>query len=618
MNPSDLLQDLYRDLIILVDAGTQCIEAASKACEQFLGYETLVGKGIEEIECALMDTFYWEEIRSGQLEPREHVEGMYLRVDGSVASVDKCIQPIAYMGRDYLAILLTPTDSEKNINLDLERTLAVLRATLESTADAILVTDLDGRIVNFNRRFAEFWTLPEEILQQGRDPLVYRTMLHRFSDRKAGRQFMEQSLSAREEESFIVLHLRHDRWLECRSRPQMMADQILGRVYTFADISARIEAETRLQEAVQQAHAANRAKTDFLNHMSHELRTPLNAILGFAQLMQSEGCAPHEQKVDLILKGAWHLLGLINEVLDLAQVESGKIVLQCEKVHVEGIIHECLAFLNPMAEKYQVHLQPFTAPNGCIVEADPRRLRQMILNLLSNAIKYNRPNGSVWISCQATQNQWIINVHDSGVGISPEDQARLFEHFNRVGSTQHIEGTGIGLAFSRKLAQLMRGDIQLTSSFGQGSCFHLSLPRIHVVDNVTAPPSSGPKPISILYVDDDATNRLIVKSALKRLPNSILDTSETGTGGLQKLAAYAFDILIVDMNLDDMTGIDLVQQIPERSRSAVRFMLSANDHPEARSLAREAGIERYMTKPLNIKEFIEAIEEVRSRLHIVQ
>ncbi len=618
MSPSDLLQDLYRDLVILVDSTDQQIVAASKSCEAFLGYDSLLGKNIEEIECALMDTFYWEEIRSGQIEPREHIEGMYLCADGSVVSVDKNIYPIAYMGRNYLAIQLTPTDSEKNINLDLERTLAVLRATLESTADAILVTDLDGHIVNFNRRFAEFWALPEEILQQGRDSLVYRSMLHRFADRKAGRQFMEQSLFAREEESFIILHLRRNRWLECRSRPQMMGDQILGRVYTFADISARIEAETRLQEAVQQAHAANRAKTEFLNHMSHELRTPLNAILGFAQLMQSEGCAPHEQKVDLILKGAWHLLGLINEVLDLAQVESGKIVLQCEKVHVEGIVHECLAFLNPMAEKYQVSLQPFIAPHSCIVEADPRRLRQMILNLLSNAIKYNRPNGSVWISCQASEEHWIINVHDSGVGISPEDQNRLFKHFNRVGSTQHIEGTGIGLAFSRKLAQLMRGDIQLTSTYGKGSCFHLSLPRVHAVDNAgSLPPTTTTKPISILYVDDDATNRLIVKSAVKRLPNALLDTSETGTGALQKLAAHSFDILIVDMNLEDMTGIDLVQQIPDRSQSAVRFMLSANDHPEARSLARSAGIERYMTKPLNIKEFLEAIEEVRSRLHIL-
>ncbi len=540
---------------------------------------------------------------------------------GEIISVEKSILPMQYDDQSVLAIQLKRTDSEKTNNLALESTLALLKATLESTADGILVTDLNNGIINFNRRFAEFWSLSEQLLLQGDDAAVYRTMLRRFRRRQTGREFIVSARDAREQETFMLLELKQQRWLECRSRPQIVGEQIQGRVYTFADISARMLAEEQLQEAMKRADAANKAKTDFLNHMSHELRTPLNAILGFAQLMQEEGCSPHEEKVDLMLKGAWHLLGLINEVLDLARVESGHIDLQPTTVHVLGIIKECSAFVRPMAEARHIQLDDFCDSISVQVLADPRRLRQMLLNLLSNAIKYNRPQGKVWLSVHVEENTVHIDVHDSGMGISNSDQERLFQNFNRVGQTQNIEGTGIGLAFSRKLAQLMQGNITVTSQLGEGSCFRLSLPQALTANDATnaerATPTTAPGVLHILYVDDDATNRLIVKSSLKKQQNTRIETAESGTEALQRLPMATFDLLIVDMNLEDMTGIDLLKQLPSADLpgAPVRFMLSASDNPEVRAQAKAVGVRRYLTKPLNIKEFIEAIEEIRHHPH---
>ncbi len=616
---ASLLLDQCEDWVLLVNPKSLAIEAASPACLLALGYQDLVGRDISEIECALPDLFYWDSVRSGLIEPLDRREGLYRRQDGDILPVEKSIRPLASRGGDFLAIHLHSIDEEKSRNHELESTLALVRATLESTADGILVTDLEGHIRNFNRRFAEFWNLPEKWLLLGEERRIYRCMLHRFISPKAGRSFMDSARAAREQETFVLLELKNERWLECRSRPQLVDEQILGRVYTFADISARVQAEAKLQEAMQQAHAASVAKTDFLNHMSHELRTPLNAILGFAQLMQEEGCSPHEEKVDLMLKGGWHLLSLINEVLDLARVEAGKVDLQLENVPLQGVLRECLALIRPMSETKSIDLQPLENFPSLYVQADPRRLRQMVLNLLSNAIKYNRPEGKVWITLSATDHIVSIEIHDTGIGINAEDITHLFENFSRVGSSQHIEGTGIGLAFSRKIAHLMKGDISAISTPGQGSTFILTLPRAQPIETLAdTPPEVSRRlaPLRILYVDDDATNRLIVQAMLRKQPVE-LETAETGAQALQRMHLGQIDLLIVDMHLEDMTGIDLVNHLPppDSPGAPVRFMLSASDDADIKNRARNAGIQRYLTKPLDIKEFLEAIAEVHRQQH---
>ncbi len=601
---NELLYSCCEEAILLVDAASLLVVAHTPACRELLGHAQLIGRPITDLECALSDIFYWEEVRTGQVQGRDPCEGLYLDAHGHTLSVQKHVVALAFAGKNLLAIHLRPDESEKQASLALEKSATLLQATLESTADGILVIDLDGRIVHFNRRFADFWQLSDEHLQGG-ERGIYRQMMRRFRQAQAARQFLAMAQEARDQEGFILLELKPRQWLECRIRPHLLGDSLLGHVFTFTDITARILAEEQLQTAITQAQAASRAKTDFLNHMSHELRTPLNAILGFAQILQSEGCAPHDQRLDLIIQGGWHLLGLINEVLDLASVEAGKLTLAREFIDPRPLFEECLAFVRAMAEQRQIRLHPPTSTSLPILFADPRRLRQILLNLLSNAIKYNTHGGAVWLDWHTDAQSIFIEIRDDGPGIRPQDQERIFETFNRVGSRQHkVEGTGIGLNFSRSLARLMDGDIHLASVPGQGSTFSLQLPL------ATHMPSHDARPLQILYVDDDASNRLIMQGMIRKMAaGHQLHLAESGQQALAILAQTAIDLLMTDLHLDDMSGLDLIARLDAAHRPPC-FMISASDDDTLRQQALDAGFLHYLCKPLRLESLSSAITEV--------
>ena len=605
MKPYDeLLYSCCEEAILLVDPKSLQIVAHTPACRELLGHAELTGRPITDLECALSDIFYWEEVRHGQVQGRDPCEGLYLDAQGNTLSVQKRVVALAFAGEDLLAIHLRTDEYEKQASLELEKSAALLQATLESTADGILVLDLNGSIVHFNRRFADFWQLSERHLQ-GRESGIYRQMMRRFRQKKAARQFMTMAREARDQESFILLELKPRQWLECRIRPHLLADSLLGHVFTFTDITARILAEEQLQTAITQAQAANQAKTDFLNHMSHELRTPLNAILGFAQILQSEGCAPQDQRLDLIIQGGWHLLGLINEVLDLASVEAGKLTLAREFIDPRPLFEECLAFVRVMAEQRQVSLHPATSSTVPIIFADPRRLRQVLLNLLSNAIKYNHRGGNVWLNWHTDTQNIFIAIRDDGPGIQAQDQERIFETFNRVGNRQHkVEGTGIGLNFSRSLARLMDGDILLTSTPGQGSTFSLQLPL------AARAPCHDARPLQILYVDDDASNRLIMQGMVRKMAaGHQLHLADSGQQALTILAQTHIDLLMTDLNLEDMSGLALIAQIDAAQRPAC-FMISASDNDHLRQQALDAGFLHYLSKPLRLETLSTAIAQI--------
>ncbi len=604
MKPYDeLLYACCEDAILLVDPQTLQVVAHTPACTELLGHKTLNGRLITDLECALSDIFYWEDVRAGQVKGRERCDGLYLDASGSTLSVQKHVIALAYDGRDLLAIHLQDNEQEKQASLELEKSAALLQATLESAADGILVIDLEGRIVHFNRRFAELWRLDDHHLQQG-ESTIYRQMMRSFRHGTAAREFMAAAQDARDQESFSLLELRPRRWLECRARPHLLGDSLLGRVFTFTDISDRVEAEEKLQAAIAQAQAASRAKTDFLNHMSHELRTPLNAILGFTQILQSEGCAAHDERLKLIMQGGWHLLGLINEVLDLASVEAGKLTLAREDFDPAPVLRECLAFVRAMAEQGQIRLHAPALSELPRIFADPRRLRQMLLNLLSNAIKYHHAGGDVWVEWQCAPPDLIIAVRDNGPGIQSEDQERIFETFNRVGTRQNkVEGTGIGLNFSRALARLMDGDIVLASEPGQGSTFSIQLP-------LSAPTElPAARPLKLLYVDDDSSNRLIMQGMVRKMAvGHELLLASSGHEAIELLARQPVDLLMTDMNLDDMTGIELLQRIDAGHRPP-SFMISASDSVSLREAARQAGCLRYLSKPLRLEELHAALSQ---------
>ena len=602
--------------LLLVAPDSLNIVACNPATEKLLGYDEaqLLTMKITDIECALPDYFFWQDIRNGARPEAWAVDGLYRCADGRVLPVERRFNTVQNAAQTLIGISVRNIHEEKAISENLERAAAILRATFESTSYGILVTDLDDNIVNLNRRFSEIWQIPTTLLDSGDSLRVIRALLRRIKNTEMARNWLTAVANARDFETIDELMLRNGRVLSVHSRPQMAQGQIIGRVFTFEDISEQVHAQMELETAREQAERANRAKTEFLRHMSHELRTPLNAIIGFARLSLDPDQPPQREHVEMIAHAGEHLLGLINEVLDLAAVEAGRIPLAFVAVPVHSLIHDSLALVSPLVEKYQVQLVPLQSATPLWVRADQIRVRQILLNLLSNAIKYNRPQGQVSVSYDCDNTTARIMVRDTGIGISPSDQKMLFENFSRVGNKQSdVEGTGIGLAFSRKLARLMQGDITISSEENSGSTFCLELP----VTTAPAPPLASQiadtqQHCTVLYIEDDALARKLVQAALKKHPQFTLWLAENGATGINMALQHHPDIVLTDMHLGDMTGHDVLHRL--RGNSSFQrtpfIMMSAGVMKDEVESALQAGFTRYLTKPVQIPLLVAALVQL--------
>ena len=380
-----------------------------------------------------------------------------------------------------------------------------------------------------------------------------------------------------------------------------------------------------LQRATNAAERANLAKSDFLSSMSHELRTPLGAILGFAQLMESGTPAPtasQTKSINQILKAGWYLLELINEILDLALIESGKLSLSLEPVSMDDVMQECEAMIEPQAHKrgIKVHFEHFEARH--FVNADRTRVKQVLINLLSNAIKYNRVGGSVTVQCTVNRAHWIrISVRDTGLGLAPEQLEQLFQPFNRLGQKGNIEeGTGIGLVVSKRLVELMHGFIGAHSTVGEGSVFWVEL-------NQTSKPlyvahAGEPAAISLtghgpdaqrrtlLYVEDNPANLMLVEDLMERRADVRLLSARDGITGVEMAHATLPDVILMDINLPGISGLkalEILLQDPATARIPV-IALSANAIPRDIEKGLEAGFFRYLTKPIKVNEFLATLD----------
>lgn len=386
-------------------------------------------------------------------------------------------------------------------------------------------------------------------------------------------------------------------------------------------------ANAELANANEEARSANQAKSAFLSSMSHELRTPLNAILGFAQILTSNTLpSTLEQKKEFanhILKSGRHLLTLINEILDLAKVESGTITLSMEPVALADILLECRTMIEPIAATRKVRVL-FPDVDGAVVMADRTRLKQVMLNLLSNAVKYNRDEGAVVLTCdQTTPTRMRLSIQDTGNGLNPEQVASLFQPFNRLGQESGTqEGTGIGLVVTKRLVELMGGEIGVTSSPGVGSVFWIELastaPRTSSLAERAAPGGSGATssastsdtaPRLLLYVEDNPANLRLVEEIVAFRRDLRLLSAHDGHLGLQLARAHRPDIILMDLNLPGMSGFEVLRQLgadPETADIPV-IALTANAMPRDIERGMAAGFHRYLTKPIDIEKFTEAI-----------
>jgi len=397
-----------------------------------------------------------------------------------------------------------------------------------------------------------------------------------------------------------------------------------GRLRGFAkltrDLTERNKVEATLTNARAVAEKANLAKSDFLSSMSHELRSPLNAILGFAQLMDSDSPPPttaQSENIQQILNAGWYLLELINEILDLAAIESGKLSMSVEPVMLSELLLECQSMIEPLALKRGIRME---FPQGDIaycVNADRTRVKQVLINLLSNAIKYNNPTGSVVVGCSAKRASGRIRltVTDTGPGLPPEKLKQLFQPFNRLGQESGAEeGTGIGLVVSKRLVELMDGVIGVESTPGKGSTFWVELictTPLTLSDqaDIAAPEepaqATGAGLRTLLYVEDNPANLQLVEKIIGRRADLRLLSAVDGNLGVELARASLPDVILMDINLPGISGIDALKILRADETTAHIPVVALSANAMARDIQKglEAGFFRYLTKPIRVREF---------------
>jgi PAS domain S-box-containing protein len=431
------------------------------------------------------------------------------------------------------------------------------------------------------------------------------------------------------EDIYELTYIRKDgsRFPACVSITALRDDQdaIIGYLLIGTDNSARKRVESELNEAMAAAEKASLAKSNFLSQMSHELRTPLNAILGFAQVMESGFPQPtpaQKRSLDQILKAGWYLLDLINEILDLALIESGKLTLSPESVSLPDLMLECRSMIEPQAQKRGIGMTFPRFDIPCFVIADRTRLKQVLINLLFNAVKYNRPGGKVVVDyTPSAPNSIRINVRDSGAGLAPEKLAQLFQPFNRLGNEDGVEeGTGIGLVVAKRLVELMGGVIGADSVVDEGSVFWVELTLTSAPQlaggGVNPAHLAGPiiragAPLrTLLYVEDNPANLALVEELVARRHDLRLLSAADGKLGIELARAYLPEVILMDINLPGISGTEAMQILRANPTTAhiPVVALSANAVPNEIKKGLDAGFFRYLTKPIMVGEFMDTLD----------
>ncbi|HEY0857756.1 MAG TPA: ATP-binding protein [Albitalea sp.] len=509
-----------------------------------------------------------------------------------------------------------------------------LAGIVDTAMDAIITVDAAHRIVVFNRSAAEVFRIPaEQAIGQPLDRFV--PMRQQAAHREHVKRFAESGATSRRMGRLHVLAgLRADGEefpMEASLSRMGEGEDVLMTV-VLRDATEQREGE-KAREAQLAAEAANLAKTQFLAHMSHELRTPLNAILGFSQLLLTRPDCPlgeaEAQQVQHIREAGWHLLALVNDVLDVSRIESGTLQLDSRGVELHPLLDEAWQLSEDEAQQHGVTMQAaYRDVPRVAAWCDALRLRQVVLNLLSNAIKYNRPGGLVRLDLEHDSSSVRLLLSDTGLGMTQEQLAHLYEPFNRLGRERGgVEGTGIGLALTRQLVMLMNGDMHIESVAGEGTCVRVELPRSQVPAKLPEPPPAPPStppsadelPV-VLYIEDNPVNMLVVEQLLVRWPIARLAQAEDGASGLREARRLQPALILLDMRLPDMTGLELLAALRADPQTAgLRVVaLSASAMTADVALARDAGAAAYWTKPLQFDQFLHDMQgqlQASARVH---
>ncbi len=564
----------------------------------------------------------------------------YIRKDGSRFPAVVSVTALRDEGNAIIGYLLIGTDNTARKQIEAERGKLdqrlrdqqfYTRSLIESNIDALMTTDPAGIISDVNKQM-------ELLTGCTRDELIGAPFKNYFTDPARAEAAIRRVLNENKVTNYeLTARARDGRetFVSFNATTFHDRDRTLQGVFAAArDVTERQLMDRALQEtnialesAKSSAERANLAKSDFLSSMSHELRSPLNAILGFGQLMESGPPLPspaQKESIDQILQAGWYLLELINEILDLSLIESGRLSLSLEAMSLEEVLVDCQAMIEPQAQSRGVRMHFPTAGSPLYVRADRTRVKQLILNLLSNAIKYNRVDGSVEVSCDVSAAERVrVNFRDMGQGLSAEQITQLFQPFNRLGQEAGAEeGTGIGLVVCKRLVELMGGSIGVESTVGVGSVFWIELvaaqpPHLHrpVREDTTgslAPPRTPSRTgqRTLLYVEDNPANLMLVERLIARRPDLCLLTATEGNRGIEIARTARPDVILMDINLPGISGVTALKLLaadPATAHIPV-IALSANAMPSDIAKGMAAGFFRYVTKPIRVVEFMATLD----------
>ncbi len=561
----------------------------------------------------------------------------YIRKDGTRFPAVVSVTALRDDQGAVIGYLLIGTDNtaRKQVEAEQERLSQRLRdhqfytrSLFEANIDALMTTDPGGIITDVNKQM-------EALTGCTRDELIGAPFKSYFTDPDRAEASIKAVLSEKKVTNYELTASSRDgkdTVVSFNATTFYDRNRRLQGVFAAArDVTERRRLDQVLQEknvelesARSVAERANLAKSEFLSSMSHELRSPLNAILGFAQLMESDAPPPtpsQGESIAQILQAGWHLLKLIDEILDLAKVESGQVPLSREPVSLAEVLLECQGMLEPQAQQRRIRMTFPRFDSAFFVSADRTRVKQVVINLLSNAIKYNVKEGTVEVTCtDVVPGRVRVSIGDSGPGLSAEQLPQLFQPFHRLGQEAGPEeGTGIGLVVAKRLVELMGGVIGVGSTVGVGSVFWFELtavaaPRLASGEFETVPKerrtvSNGLRRYTLLYVEDNPANLRLVEQILARQPDIRLLTAVDGSSGIAIARASRPDVILMDINLPGINGfqaMNLLRSDPATAHIPV-IAVSANAMPVAIARGETAGFFRYITKPIKVNEFIETL-----------
>jgi len=621
------------DAIIIHDRHGKIYDVNQNACDE-LGYSRveLLSLTIPDIEASLDIDDLRKTWGVGVAEPNKYpltLDGIQRRRDGSTFPVEMRLGVLDVRGESmFIAIVRNVTErkaAEEENRVNEER----FRDFTSTASDWVWEMGPDLRFSYVSDRFFEISSVrKEDVIGKTRweyispeiideDPETWREHRKCMEQHRPFRNFYYRSSG-----------LDSGRHISLNGNPVFSKDgSFAGYRGTGTDVTELRNMQEDMVRAKEDAETANRAKSVFLSSMSHELRTPLNAILGFGQMLQYNPGEPLSQtqqtSVDYILKGGRHLLDLINDVLDLAKIEAGKVELSIENIRPTDVITECRNLVDEMAARRGITIiSPDPDRTTDFVRADYTRMKQVCLNLMSNAIKYNRENGSISIRFDEINPGTLrLSVTDTGPGIPQGKQDRLFKAFNRLGAeNSEIEGTGIGLVVSKDLVEMMGGVIGFTSAEGEGSTFWFELPLNEQsgtkgisADTQETDNAGGPLReinATMLYVEDNPSNLQLMELIASRLNGLEMISAHTAELGIDLAASKLPDVIILDINLPGMDGYEALKILQNKAetRDIPVLALSANATRNDIEKGRKAGFRRYLTKPIKVTEIVDAIE----------